>query len=71
MFCWGDNYNREVKISPESLITKKIPKKVLDKADKVAGFKTGGAFAVCYALPSTGEMTRRLTQTSKIEESPI
>lgn len=49
VYCWGNNYNKEIKISPESLLTKKIPKKLLDARDGVEGYAAGGAFAIAYS----------------------
>ena len=48
VYCWGNSYHKEVKISPESLLTKKIPKKLLKHSDKVEGFAAGGSFAIAY-----------------------
>lgn len=75
IYCWGNNYHKEVKISPESLLTKKIPKKLLNHTDKVEGFATGGAFAIAYAKwrevdPAEDEQVWIVTRESQRGDGP-
>ena len=49
VYCWGADYYKEVKISKESLKTKKIPKRILNSNDEVENFSAGGQFAYCFS----------------------
>ena len=49
VYCWGADYYKEVKISKESLKTKKIPKRILNSNDEVENFGAGGQFAYCFS----------------------
>jgi len=49
VYCWGADYYKEIKIRPESLLSMKIPKKVLSKADKVKDIQAGGSFSICFS----------------------
>lgn len=49
IYCWGHEYHKDVKISKESLLTKKIPKKVLSSVDKVTDIAMGGSFSIAFA----------------------
>lgn len=33
VYCWGPDYHKEVKISKQSFLTKKIPRKLLSEDD--------------------------------------
>jgi len=48
VYCWGQDYYKEVKLSKESLLTKKVPKKLLSESDKVTALSVGGSHAIAY-----------------------
>jgi alpha-tubulin suppressor-like RCC1 family protein len=48
VYCWGAEYFKEIKIAKESLLTKKVPKKVLSSNDQAKCINAGGQFAFCF-----------------------